>query len=88
MASKPMPVRLTQVQIDRLDNVAAKMGTNRSHVIKLCLLAFLQRFEQQGLGMLPPDWEDQLHSLDGRALRYGPGGTGHRKAKGAKKAKR
>lgn len=79
MASKPIPVRLTDSQIARLQAVADRMGTNRSHVIKLCLLAFLQRFERDGLSMLPPDWDDQLRSMDGRSHRYGPDGPGHRK---------
>jgi hypothetical protein len=46
------------------------MGVPRTQVIKMCLLAFLQRFEREGLGMLPPDWENQIRLLDGRTHRY------------------
>ena len=77
MAVGPIPVRLTKEQIARIDSAAKSMGTTRTGVIKICLLAFLQRFEREGLGMLPPDWEDRLKDQDGRTHRYGPSGGGH-----------
>lgn len=78
MADGPIPVRLTKEQIARIDSAAKAMGTTRTGVIKICLLAFLQRFEREGLGMLPPDWDERLRDQDGRTHRYGPSGPGHR----------
>jgi len=78
MAVGPIPVRLTKEQIARIDSAAKSMGTTRTGVIKICLLAFLQRFEREGLGMLPPDWDERLRDQDGRTHRYGPTGPGHR----------
>ena len=52
----------------------------------MCLLAFLQRFEHEGLALLPPDWEARLQDLDGRTHRYGPTGAGHRAKPAAKPA--
>jgi len=78
MAVGPIPVRLTKEQIARIDSAAKSMGTTRTGVIKICLLAFLQRFEREGLGMLPPDWDERLRDQDGRTHRYGPSGAGHR----------
>lgn len=74
----PIPVRLTKDQISRIDAAAKAMGTTRTGVIKICLLAFLQRFEREGLGMLPPDWGERLKDQDGRTHRYGPSGPGHK----------
>lgn len=70
MATSPIPVRLSAVLLARLDKVGVRLGVPRTQVIKMCLLAFLQRFEREGLGMLPPDWEDQIRQLDGRTQRY------------------
>lgn len=73
MPDGPLPVRLTKEQINRIDAAAKSLGTSRTGVIKICLLAFLQRFEREGLAMLPPDWEDRLRDLDGRTHRYSGG---------------
>jgi len=70
MAGSPIPVRLTETQIERLDTVRQTLGTTRTGVIKMCLLAFLQRFEKEGLAMLPPDWEVRLVEMDGRTSLY------------------
>lgn len=70
MATSPIPVRLSAVLLKRLDQVGVRLGVPRTQVIKMCLMAFLQRFEREGLGMLPPDWEDQMKQLDGRTHRY------------------
>lgn len=78
MAATPIPVRLTAEQIQRIDAVARKLGISRTGVIKMCLSAFLQRFERDGLSMLPTDWESILRDQDGRTHRYGQGGSGHR----------
>lgn len=67
MPTVPIPVRLTKDLIQRLDRVAESMGTNRTAIIKMCLLAYLQRFEKDGLSMLPTNWDDLLQSQDGRS---------------------
>lgn len=65
--TKPIPVRLSNELIDRLDRAAkAAHLSNRTEVIKLCISSFLDYFEAHGKASLPLDWEEMLASLDGR----------------------
>ena len=62
----PIPVRLEKSVIARLDKVAAKIGNNRTGVIRLCLMTFLDYFEEHGSVSLPVDWPGILKAQDGR----------------------
>lgn len=65
--SSPIPVRLSDETIERLERVAERIGTTRAGVIKLCLKSFLDHFESNGgRSALPVDWPQILSSLDGR----------------------
>lgn len=67
----PIPVRLSQPIIDRLDKVAATMGNSRGGVIKFCVSSFLDHFERNGgQTSLPPNWREILKQSDGRTHRY------------------
>lgn len=68
---KPIPVRLTQDIIHRLDNAVKKMGlSTRTAVIKLCLANFLDYFEKNGVADLPFNWKEIIHNFDGRSQRH------------------
>lgn len=69
--SKPIPVRLSDEVIKRLDAVAKKSGLeSRTAVIKLCLSAFLDSYEADGAAALPREWKKLLRDTDGRSHRY------------------
>jgi len=65
--AKPIPVRLTDEIIDRLDRVAQCAHlSSRTEVIKICVASFLDYFEREGVVSLPLNWEEILRSMDGR----------------------
>lgn len=69
--SKPIPVKLSDELIARLDAVSASTGlNNRSALIKFCISTFLEHVERSGLKGLPAEWEEILRDLDGRSHRY------------------
>lgn len=69
--TKPIPVRLTDDTLKRLDRVAERTGLgNRASVIKLCLSSFLDYIEKEGITRMQPGWSDILSDLDGRTHRY------------------
>lgn len=71
MKGKPIPVRLSDEQIARLDVATRRMGLeNRSDIIKLCLNSFLDCFDKHQTACLPLDWPRILANLDGRSNRY------------------
>lgn len=68
---KPLPVRLSDDMLRRLDQAADRMGMqNRTDIIKLCISSFLDYFEAHGKTSLPVDWQTILRDLDGRTHRY------------------
>jgi hypothetical protein len=56
--------------IPRLDAAAERLGTTRAQLIGFCTKTFLEAFERKGMALMPPNWEELLHDLDGRAHRY------------------
>ncbi len=71
MAGKPIPVRLSDETIARLDRAAAKLGLdNRTDLIKLAINSLLRHIERSGRLQLPVDWRDLLDDMDGRTHRY------------------
>ena len=71
MSAKPIPVRLPEDVIARLDAAAESLGLdNRSEVIKLCISTFVKHVEMHGKLCLPMDWEEILKDMDGRTHRY------------------
>ena len=68
---RPIPVRLTEDTIKRLDDVANSTGLgHRTAVIKMCLKTFLDHFEAEGEAALPLNWKQIMHEQDGRSSRY------------------
>lgn len=65
---KPIPVRLSEEVIARLDVVAAQMGSTRAGLIRLCTKTFLDHLEEAGLQGLPLNWRDILAQADGRRM--------------------
>lgn len=61
-----IPVRLSREMIERIDQAAATVGSNRSAVMRLCIETFVAHIEQHGKAVLPPDWEAICSSMDGR----------------------
>jgi hypothetical protein len=65
--TKPIPVRLSNEMIARLDQAAVKAHlSNRTEVIKLCISSFLEYFEAHDHAELPLNWEEMIACLDGR----------------------
>jgi hypothetical protein len=69
VATKPIPVRIPEEWLPRLDSVAERLGTNRARLIAFCAQTFAEHFELHGEAAMPPDWPDILNSLDGRKKR-------------------
>ena len=68
--TRPIPVRLDDDLIRRLDAAAQRLGTTRAGVIKLCLTAFLDHFESAGgVASLPLNWREMIAANDGRTRR-------------------
>lgn len=65
-ATKPIPVRIAEEILPRLDHVAERLGTNRAALIAFCAKTFLEDFERHGESMMPMDWKNILDRLDGR----------------------
>jgi hypothetical protein len=63
----PIPIRLSAETIRRLESVAetTHLG-DRSAVMKLCILSFLDFIEANKITTLPVDWRTILEEADGR----------------------
>ncbi len=69
--SKPIPVKLPDDLIQRLDRVSELTGLqNRSQVIRLCIKSFLDYFDHYGESALPVNWKEILAEIDGRTVSY------------------
>jgi hypothetical protein len=68
VATTPIPVRIPEDWLPRIDRVAARLGTNRARLIAFCAQTFAQSFESRGVSMMPPDWPQLLAKLDGRRV--------------------
>lgn len=69
--TKPIPVRLTQAMLDRLDHAAKETGlANRTAVVKLCLVLFLDALERNRYRIPGVNVEELIRDLDGRTHRY------------------
>jgi len=67
MSAKPIPVRLSEEDIHRLDDAAARLGlSSRSDLIKLAVGAMVNHIQKTGGLQLPADWKGILESMDGR----------------------
>ena len=67
---KPIPIRLTEDLVARLDKVSERMHLfNRSAVIKFCVSTFLDYFEKHGEASLPSNWQAILQDMDHRYSR-------------------
>lgn len=66
VATKPIPVRIPEEWLPRLDAAAAALGTNRARLIAFCAQTFAEAFGKEGETMMPPNWKDILRALDGR----------------------
>jgi hypothetical protein len=59
---RPIPVKLSQETICRLDRAAQSVLINRSDVIRMCIGAFLRDFEARGRSSIPTDWQTLIYS--------------------------
>ena len=66
VATKPIPVRIPEDWVTRLDKAAHKLGTNRAALISFCAQTFAKDFEQHGEAMMPMDWQKIFRAMDGR----------------------
>lgn len=84
MATKPIPVRIPEQWLPRIDAVAEKLGTNRSRLIAFSGQTFAEFVERNGGASLPPDWSEILADMDGR--RHRKAAPAKASAKAAKKS--
>ena len=68
--TKPVPVRIPIAMLPRIDAAAERLGYPRARLIYFCIKTFTEEFQAKGMSMMPPNWEEMLKSLDGRATRY------------------
>lgn len=64
--TKPIPVRLSDDDISRLDEAAERMGTNRAALIRFCADTFARYVIKVGKAALPLNWQEILNFNDGR----------------------
>jgi hypothetical protein len=91
MATKPIPVRIPEEWLPRIDAVARKLGTNRARLIAFSGQTFAEFFEKNGVSSMPPNWSEIFDNMDGRRRRKdrtAPPAPAAAKAKPAKKAKK
>jgi hypothetical protein len=86
MATKPIPVRIPEEWLPRIDAVARKLGTNRARLIAFSGQTFAEFFEKNGVSSMPPNWSEIFDNMDGRRRRKGTSNGTVAKAKPAKKA--
>ena len=67
--SMAIPVRLDHEVVKRLDEAAQRLGNTRAGIIKLCVVAFLDYFEETGSVSMPLNWNDMAKYLDRRTVR-------------------
>jgi hypothetical protein len=53
---KPIPVRLGDEMISRLDDAAGRIGSNRAAVMRMLIESWLANYEKHGAACLPADW--------------------------------
>ncbi len=71
--TKPIPVRLGDDLIARLDAAAKAIGTTKAGVIRFCVETWLRHFEAHGkIASLPVNWEDLIIWHDGRRKQSRP----------------
>lgn len=66
MSTRPIPVRLPDDLVVRLDAAAKRIGSNRAALIRFCTETWLSHYERTGVASMPPDWETIIRSYDGR----------------------
>jgi hypothetical protein len=71
MATKPIPVRIPEEWLPRIDTVAKQLGTNRARLIAFSGQTFAEFFEKHGVSSMPPNWSEIFDSMDGRRRRKG-----------------
>ena len=69
MATKPIPVRIPEEWLPRIDAVARKLGTNRARLIAFSGQTFAELFEDNGVSSMPPNWSEIFDNMDGRRRR-------------------
>ena len=65
-AQKPIPVRLSEDLISRLDRASERLGTNRAALIRFLTKQYLDAMDSAGDDFRPHDMVRLMDSLDGR----------------------
>lgn len=63
---RPIPVRLDEDLIVRLDEVARRIGSNRAAVIRFCVQTFVEHVAAQVRAPLAPDWYEIIRRIESR----------------------
>jgi hypothetical protein len=54
--TKPIPVRIPNDALRRIEAAAKKLGSNRSRIAAFAIQKFTEYAENRGVVTLPPDW--------------------------------
>jgi predicted DNA-binding protein len=66
--TKPIPVRLPEWIIDKLDAAAGKLGYTRAGLIRYTVETWVDYHDKHGAAALPADWERIIREFDGRTV--------------------
>lgn len=66
MKTKVWPTRFSEELLKRMDGAASKLGLNRTDVIRICLMSWLEWFETEGHKLTQIDYRRILERFDGR----------------------
>jgi metal-responsive CopG/Arc/MetJ family transcriptional regulator len=62
----PIPIRLGEDIIARLDEAAKRLGNNRASLVRFLIDSWLADYESRGNAFLPPNWEAIMAGYDHR----------------------
>lgn len=69
-ATKPIPVRLPESLIARLDKAAAEIGVKRANIMRFCVETWVAHYQKTGKAALPVNWREIIASFDNRRTIY------------------
>ena len=61
--TKPIPVRIPENYVKKLESIAKKLGKKRAQIIAFAALQFTQHAENNAKVTLPPDWREIFKGL-------------------------
>lgn len=66
--TKPIPVRLPEWIITKLDSAASKLGYTRAGLMRYCIETWVGHYDKHGTAALPVEWDKVIREFDGRTI--------------------